>query len=276
MRSTRDIRTKIRTVRSIEQICRAMKTVSSIRLRRAEQRLGYARPYHEKLMELVGHVASMTHRHIFLQERPVEKTCMVVVTSDRGLCGGYNAVVVRRALAASPPESTVAIALGRRGYIHLRREGYEIIDDIVPLGAEPTVASIYALAERIEKRYVEGQFDRVMVVYTRFLGGTRTAVTVENVLPIEPRPLEASDLIFEPMPEEMLPGLMRRYLQNELLSVVLESAAGEHAARVAAMTAATDNADEMIGSLTLEYNKARQAGITSELIEIVSAADSTG
>ncbi len=275
MSSIRDIRGKIRAVRNIEQICRAMKTVSSIRLHRAEQRLRRSRPYHEKLIRLVGMVAAVTQEHPFLRAREVEKTGMIVVTSDRGLCGSYNAAVVRRAFAVGSAEETAAVAVGRKGLLQLRRHGYEIVDQLVPLGGEPSVAEVYVLAERLGERFLRGEIDRLIVVYSRFLGGTRTEVRADVVLAVEPLPAAPSDVIFEPRPRQMLEGLMRRYLQNEILLATLEASASEHAARVAAMTAATDNADEMIGQLTLDYNKARQAGITKELIEIVSATDAT-
>ena len=275
MRSTRDIRNKIRTVRNIEQICRAMKTVASIRLRRAEQRLHQARPYHEKLTALVGLVAAVNHDHPFLRARPVEKTGLLLISSDRGLCGGYNAAVIRTAFAAAPPEGALAVAVGRRGLLHLRREGYEIADQLVPLGGEPSVAAVYALAERLGQRYLQGEIDRLIVASTRFRGGTRTEARAEVVLPVEPQDVPISDVIFEPAPSRMLPGLMARYLQDQILEAALEASTSEHAARVTAMTAATDNAEEMIDRLTLDYNKARQAGITAELIEIVSASGST-
>ena len=275
MRSTRDIRNKIRTVRNIEQICRAMKTVASIRLRRAEQRLHRARPYHEKLTALVGLVAAVNHDHPFLQARPVEKTGLLLISSDRGLCGGYNAAVIRTAFAAIPPEGALAVAVGRRGLLHLRREGYEIADQLVPLGGEPSVAAVHALAERLGQRYLQGEIDRLIVAYTRFLGGTRTEARADVVLPVEPQDIPIADVIFEPAPSRMLPALMARYIQDLILEAALEASTSEHAARVAAMTAATDNAEEMIDRLTLDYNKARQAGITAELIEIVSASGST-
>jgi len=275
VRSTRDIRNKIRTVRNIEQICRAMKTVASIRLRRAEQRLHRARPYHEKLTALVGLVAAVNHDHPFLQARPVEKTGLLLISSDRGLCGGYNAAVIRTAFAAAPPEGALAVAVGRRGLLHLRREGYEIADQLVPLGGEPSVAAVYALAERLGQRYLQGEIDRLIIASTHFRGGTRTEARADVVLPVEPQDIAIADVLFEPAPSRMLPGLMARYLQDQILEAALEASTSEHAARVAAMTAATDNAEEMIDRLTLDYNKARQAGITAELIEIVSASGST-
>ncbi len=275
MISPREIKNKIRTVRNIEQICRAMKTVASIRLRRAEERLARARRYHERLGELARRVASMTQAHPFLQERPVERTVMMVVTSDRGLCGGYNANTLRRALAEGEPADTVAVAVGRRGQGQLARQGYEIAESVVPLGGEPEAEGIWRLADRLGAMYAEGKMDRLVVVYTRFLGGTRSEVTAETVLPVRSKEGALEEAIFEPAPEEILRGLMARYLRGQILGAVMQASASEHAQRVAAMTAASDNAEEMIGELTLQYNKARQAGITKELTEIVGAAEAT-
>ncbi len=136
------------------------------------------------------------------------------------------------------------------------------------------MTAVHALADRVGKLYLDGEIDRLVLVFTQFLGGTRTRVRAETAVPVKPAPAAPADVIFEPEPEAMLPGLMARYLENQVLAAVLESNASEHAARVAAMTAASDNAQEMIERLTLDYNKARQAGITRELIEIVSAAGS--
>ncbi len=274
MRSTREIRTKIRTVRSIEQICRAMKTVSSIRLRRAEQRLQRSRPYHAKLGEMVSMAASVTQDHPFLQPRPVAKTGLLLVTSDRGLCGGYNTAAVRKAMTVGTPEEVLALPVGRRGLQHLRRHRYQILDELVPLGGEPDLAAVRAFSKCVGQHYLDGEIDRLVIVSSRFLQGTRSEVRMEEVLPVPTRDTVLAEVIFEPLPSAMLPGLMQRYLESEILSAVLESSASEHAARVAAMTAASENAEEMIQLLTLEYNKARQAGITGELIEIVSAAES--
>jgi F-type H+-transporting ATPase subunit gamma len=273
--SQREIKSKIQTVRNIEQICRAMKTVASIRLRRAEERLERARRYNERLGELARRVASMTQAHPFLQERPVARTVMVVVTSDRGLCGGYNANALRRALAEGTPADTAAVAVGRRGQGQLARHGYEIVGSVVPLGGEPEAQSIRGLADRLGAMYAEGKMDRLVLVYTRFLRGTRSEVTAETVLPVKSEVGAPEEAIFEPAPEEILRGLMERYLRAQVLGAVMQASASEHAQRVAAMTAASDNAEEMIGDLTLQYNKARQAGITKELTEIVGAAEAT-
>ncbi len=275
MISVRDIKSKIRTVQNIEQICRAMKTVASIRLRRMEGRLARARPYGRRVGDLVGRLAGVTQEHPFLQERAVERTGMVVVTSDRGLCGGYNANTIRRALAEGSPADTAVVAVGRRGQAQMGQRGYEIVDRIVPLGGEPEAPAVWRLADRLGASYVEGEFDRLVIVYAQFLGGTRSQVRAEVAVPVSPKEGALEEAIFEPEPRAMLGGLMLRYLRTQVLGAVMESSASEHAARVAAMTAATDNAEEMIRDLTLDYNKARQAGITKELTEIVGAAEAT-
>jgi len=262
-------------VRSIEQITRAMKTVASIRLRRAERRLARSRPYHRELARLVSRLAAVTQEHPFLQPRPAARTAVVLFTSDRGLCGGYNASAVRRALTVGPPGEVVVVAVGRRGLGQMARRGYPILDRLVPLGGEPDRRAIWELAGRVGERYQSGGADRVVVVYSRFLGGVSFRPEEQVVLPVQVEPGEAPDTIFEPRPAHLLPGLMERYLRSALLLAALEASASEHAARVTAMTAATDNAEEMIQELTREYNKARQAAITKELSEIVGTAEAT-
>ena len=275
MTSSRDIQRKIRTVRNIEQITRAMKTVASIRLRRGEQRLERARAYHRALLDLVSRMALVTQEHPFLQARPVGFTAVVLMTSDRGLCGGYNLNAVRQALAVGPPERVRVVALGRKGRAHMARRGYAILDQVVPLGGEPAREAIWRLAGRLGARYLAGEVDEVRAVYSEFQGGARSRVRVETLLPLPVPEGEPAEAIYEPRPAVLLAGLMDRYLRTALLAAVLNSSVSEHAARVAAMSAASDNAEEMIGDLVLDYNKARQAAITKELIEIIGAAEAT-
>ena len=275
MRSTREVKQKIRTVRSIQQICRAMKTVASIRLRRAEQRLAAVRPYQEQIASLASQVARVSQEHPFLQARPVQRTGLVVVASDRGLAGGYNANVVRAATATESPAVAVVIPVGRRAQTQMAHRGYRLEPGVVPLGGEPEVAAVWRLAGRIGQLYANGQLDQVVLVYSRFLGGTRSEVVAEKVLPVAPEAGPEEDVIFEPEPARLLVGLMDRYLRSRILGAVLEASASEHGARVAAMTAAADNAEEMIHDLTMDYNKARQAGITQELAEIVGSGEAT-
>ena len=275
MLSTRDVKAKIRTVRSIQQICRAMKTVASIRLRRAEQRLDSARPYRDEISTLAGRVAALSQEHPYLIPRPVLNTGLVVVTSDRGLAGGYNANVVRKTLATPASDRIFIVPVGRRGQAQLARRGYHLLDGLPTLGGEPEVAPIWRLAGQLGRYYLDGTLDEVVMIYSRFLGGTRSEVVSRTLLPITAAPGASGDAIFEPSPAVLLGGLMDRYLRSQVLTAILEASASEHGARVAAMTNASDNAEDMIRELTLAYNKARQASITRELSEIVSTSEAT-
>jgi F-type H+-transporting ATPase subunit gamma len=228
------------------------------------------------MVNLAGRVAAVTQEHAFLRERAVEKTAAVVVTSDRGLCGGYNANAIRKAVSLGNPDTLSVVAVGRRAQVQLRHRGYGVFDRVVPLGGEPQAAIIWALADRVGRRFEAGEFDRLVLVHARFLGGIRSEVMAEQALPVMRRDSTLEDAIFEPGRQEMLPELMKRYLRTQVLGAVLEASASEHAARVAAMTAATDNAEDMIRQLVLDYNKARQATITKELSEIVAAAEAAG
>ena len=273
--STREAKQKIRTVRSIQQICRAMKTVASIRLRRAEQRLAMTRPYREQIAGVAQRVAQITQEHAYLEVRPVERTALVVITSDRGLAGGYNTSVIRAAMAAEPPVRVTVIPIGRKAQAQLGRRGYALREGVVPLGGEPDIPAVWRLAGRIGQMYADREVDQVALVYTHFLGGTRAQVVTEVMLPITSEEGPVEEVIFEPGPKRLLVGLMDRYLRSQILGAVLEASASEHGARVAAMTNAADNAEEMIRDLTMAYNKARQASITRELAEIVGASEAT-
>jgi F-type H+-transporting ATPase subunit gamma len=252
-----------------------MKTVASIRLRRAETRLEAARPYQRALAGLVARVTAAGGGHPFLQTREKGPIGVVLITSDRGLCGGYNASAVRRALLLGGPGEVGVVAVGRRGQVQMAHRGYEIVERFVPLGGEPDMQAVRWLADRIGDLYAEGRFAKVVVVFSRFLGGVRYEVRADTLLPLAPGEAEETDIIFEPPLTALLPGVLRRCLRGQLAAMVLESSASEHAARVAAMAAATDNAEEMMRDLTLAYNKARQAGITKELTEIVGASEAS-
>jgi len=276
MQSTRDIRRKIRSVANIQQITRAMKTVSSVKLRRAEGRIRAARPYAHQLAELVARMAGGEVEHPYLVSRPHQRSGVVVISADKGLAGSFNVSVVREAVArlrALPQAS--AITIGRRGTDSLRRLGLPTEAALSPLGAEPASAQVAPIADLVGQLYREGRWDYVELVYTRFRGGTRVEVIRQQLLPVS-RP-EASgavgDYLYEPAPQELLGLLMPRYLRTLVYTAVLDSAASEHAARVVAMSLATDNAEKLIDSLTLQYNKSRQSTITRELIDIVGTAE---
>jgi F-type H+-transporting ATPase subunit gamma len=201
---------------------------------------------------------------------------LILITSDKGMCGGYNASLIRRAqqeMQASP-----LITIGKKGDRFFRHRGGNIIDSLSPLGSEVSFAPLARLADRLLVKLKNGELSNLRVVYGGFLRGTRSEVVVEEIFP--PRTRENGDheesAIFEPPAEAMAELLLRHYLRAALYGAVMESLASEHGARVAAMSAASENADEMIRGLTMTYNKARQASITSELTEIVSSAEALG
>ena len=277
MLSTRDIRRKINAVKNIEQICWAMKSIASIKLRQAEARLRAARPYQQRTQELLSRLGGAAPEHPLLTARPVEKAGIVLVTSDRGLCGSYNMNVIRRAEQAATQAEQVSFGcLGRKGDRFLRIRGRPIEFSVVPLSAASTFEEMAPLADRIVSLYLGRVWDRVQLVCTSFLSAIRFRVIAMDFLPIKlpvQVELEPGKTLFEPAPAQLVEQLLPRYLRALFYTALLESVASEHGSRVVAMTAATQNTEDLIRSLTLEYNKARQAGITSELIDIVGSAE---
>jgi F-type H+-transporting ATPase subunit gamma len=273
MLSTRDIQRKIRTVRNIQQICRAMKTVSSIKLRKAEERIHTARPYAEALRTLVSHLGGSEAAHPLLEPRPVvHRTGILAISSDKGLAGSYNANLIREALLlARRSANPQVIPIGRKITDAFRRTGLESAQTISPLGTAPEFRTFAALADYVGELYSSGQWDQVFLVFTQFGGG----ISTQQLLPIQPPTGDEvpADAIFEPSADAILAHLLPRYLRTLLYTAVLSSVAAEHAARVAAMALATENAEELIAQLTMDYNKSRQAAITTELGDIVSAAE---
>ncbi|HOS44751.1 MAG TPA: ATP synthase F1 subunit gamma [Armatimonadota bacterium] len=273
MLSTRDIQRKIRTVRNIQQICRAMKTVASIKLRKAEERILAARPYADALREMVAGLADADYAHPLLAVRAVRRTLIVAVSADKGLAGAYNTNLIRETLAQvrAQPGEVALIPVGRKVADVVRRLDLATEAVINPLGGEPRFRTFAALADQIAQRYTEEQIDRVLLVYSRFGGG----ITTQDLLPLAALDGDgaAGDVMYEPSPAGILEQLLPRYLRTSLYTAVLSAAAAEHAARVAAMSLATDNAEDVIARLTMDYNKSRQASITNELVDIVGAAE---
>jgi len=288
MLSTRDIRRKIKTVRSIEQICRAMKTISSMKLRRAEQRILSARPYASGLAEIMQSLRAATGDigldHPLLASRPLAGQAsrtlgIIAVSADKGLCGGYNANVIRETISAlHSRERAELITVGRKATSFFQRRQWNVRFSLWPLPREVRYQDVRPAADEAAGLFESGEWDAVRLIYTRFLGGTRGRVVSEDLLPISAPAGEGavSQIIFEPPARQLLSELVPRYLRTIVLTAVLEAVASEHGARVAAMTAATDNAEELIQQLTLDYNKARQAGITKELLDIVGTAEAVG
>lgn len=273
MLSTRDIQRKIRTVRNIQQICRAMKTVSSIKLRKAEERILAARPYAEALSDMVQSLGREgEYEHPLLAVREVKRVGVVAISADKGLAGSFNTNLIREASNLVKASANVTtVALGRKVADAFRRQGFAIEAAVNPLGNSPEFRDIAALADHIGALYANGMWDAVELVYTRY-GGRIERMQLLPIVPPE-EDLLGGSVIFEPDPAAILQQVLPRYLRTVLFTAVLSSIAAEHSARVAAMSLATENADDLIDSLTMEYNKSRQATITGELTDIVGAAE---
>ncbi len=274
MLSTRDVKRKIRTVRNIEQICRAMKTVASIKLRRADARIRAARPYADRMAEILACLGALDIDHPLLEQRPVHVAGVIVISSDRGLCGSYNASIIRHAqAAAAQTEHPEFISLGRKVSDFLRRAGRRVRERFSPLGDEVEFSQLSHVADLAARLYADGEWDAVDLAYTRFVRGQHSPVVQERLLPLSPSHRTPRQFIYEPSAPALLDELLPRFIRTRVWAAALDAKASEHASRVAAMTLATDNAGEMIEALTLEYNKARQAGITRELLDIVGTAE---
>jgi F-type H+-transporting ATPase subunit gamma len=278
-----DIRRRIRSVKSTQQITRAMKMVAAARLRRAQERIFNARPYANQMMTLLASLAARTEQrsHPLLAERPVEKVLVVLITADRGLCGAFNTNLVRATQevledAAAAGQQVSLVAVGRKGRDYFRKRPVKILAEHLGVFSRLEFAHAQAVAKRIVDEYSAQSVDAVDFVYNEFKSILMQRVRVERYLPIkpmEPGPGEALiDYIYEQPAEEILNVLLPRYVEIEVYRALLESQAAEFAARMTAMDTATNNAAEMIDSLTLHMNRVRQAAITREIIEVVSGA----
>ncbi|WP_018086305.1 ATP synthase F1 subunit gamma [Desulfurispora thermophila] len=280
MPSLRDLRRRIKSIKSTQQITKAMKAVSAAKMRRAQESVTMARPYAKRLIDVLGRVGSVTRgvKHPLLEVREPKNVLYVIVTADRGLCGGFNANVIRKAtieLRDKPNASLVCV--GRKGRDFFRKRGYNIIQQYVGLGENISAAQGKEIGEFIIEKYAAGEVDAVYLIYSEFVNVLVQRPTMVKLLPAEPPQGEADEsklveYIFEPSAEEVLAALLPKYVVNTVFQALLESKAGEHSARMTAMDNATKNASEMIAKLTLSMNRARQAAITKEISEIVGGA----
>jgi len=279
-----DIRRRIRSVKSTQQITRAMKMVAAARLRRAQERIFDARPYANQMLTLLASVAARTEQraHPLLAERPVEKVLLVLITADRGLCGAFNANLIRAAqayldeVAKAADQQVSMIVVGRKGRDFFRKRPVKIFAEHVNLFGRLQFTHAQEIAKQIIDLYTQQTVDAVDFLYNEFKSILTQRLRVERYLPIkpmQPAPGEALiDYIYEQPGAEIFDALLPRYVEIEVYRALLESQAAELAARMTAMDAATNNAAEMIDSLTLHLNRVRQAAITKEIIEVVSGA----
>jgi F-type H+-transporting ATPase subunit gamma len=292
MATVQELGRRVRAVTNTRKLTKAMELVASARLRRAQERIEVMRPFADRMLELMAGTAraSASVRSLpLLQRREVRRVALVPVTGDRGLAGAFNAQVLRRTVALYRELQGQGIEVrwlpvGRKGISTLRFSRFELDSQWGGFSDNPSYSDAQAIAHRLTELYVEDEVDRVVVVYNAFVSALTQKVTVTDVLPISEEMLEtddeererdrlAGDFIFEPEPEQILERLLPVYLETELYRALLESAASEQGARMTAMRNATKSAGELIESLTLARNRARQAEITQEILEVVAGAD---
>jgi F-type H+-transporting ATPase subunit gamma len=280
--SLRDIRSRIRSVQNTQKITKAYQVVSATKLRRAQQMVQATRPYAEKMLEVLSTTAELAteYRHPFLERREGRRAAVILVTTDRGLCGALNVNTIRAAnrfVNENYPEARYA-TIGRKGRDLMLRFRRQVVADASDLPDRPGVADILPPVTVALQEYMEGKVDAVVLAYAKWISTLRQEPQVRTLIPVELPSREqgappAADYIYEPEPEEVLDALLPRYVETQVYQAVLENKASEHSARMIAMQNATEAAGDMIEALTLNMNKVRQAAITTELMEIVSGAE---
>jgi len=295
MPSTKDIRRRIRTVKNIEKITSAMKMVAAARLRKAQDRAEAARPYAEKMREVMANLASSVGEieHPLLEVREERNVAFVVIGADRGLAGSYNSNVMHKAMreiGERDPAAVKLVLIGKKAAGFFKKRPYQTVAELSPPGSEVAFADIRSVTTQVRSMFESCEVDAVYLVFAKFLSPMRQDPTVVKLLPMsapaldragfpldragfEIPPDQGADFIFEPQADQLLGALLPRYVDTQVYQALVESQASEHGARMTAMSAATKNAGEMIDNLTLQYNKARQAAITTEIVEIVSGAE---
>lgn len=282
----RDIKRQIKSIQNTKQITKAMEMIAAARLKRAQDAAQSARPYAEKLREVIGAIsAAGGANHPMLEKRPIKRTGYIIITSDRGLAGGYNANLLRKVMMTlrekhqSKDEYAIYV-VGRKGRDFLRRRGIPITYEVSGLSDFPRFSDIKDIAAGAVKAYEEGTIDELVLVYNEFLSAISQRPVDKVLLPLgeseEQDDGVAATYEFEPSPEAVLNHILPRYAETLVYSAVLEGKASEFGARMTAMSSATKNATKFINSLTLQYNRARQASITQEITEIVAGANAQG
>ena len=284
MAGSRDILRRIRSVKNTQQITKAMKAVSASKLKKAQAAMLATRPYANKLMTVISSLAARAPReyHPLLAHRGERRVEFVVLTSDRGLCGSFNTNVLKRAVAlyAEKKAANCDITLnviGRKGKEYLKRRDYEIRKEWTGISGHLNYSNAAMVAQEIIENYDKAEVDEVYLIYNEFKSAIAQDVIAEKILPIEPPEAVTGgglgDYIYEPSPEALLDTLLPKHVEFQVYRELRESEASELGARMSAMDSASTNAREMIGKLTLKYNKARQAAITKELMEIIGGAE---
>jgi len=283
MANEKEIRTQIRSIENTQKITRAMEMVAGSKMRKAQDRMQHARPYAEKMRNVISHVAAANseYKHPFLVSREVKRAGMIVVSTDRGLCGGLNTNEFRQVIAMLDElrgENIEAdfCVIGNKAAMFFKRFGVKILAQATHLGDRPAIEDLIGTIKVMLDAYSEGEIDSLYLVYNQFVNSMTQRPVIERLLPREPSDDEQVkrywDYIYEPDAKIVLDNLLTRYIESLIYQGVVENVACEQAARMVAMKSATDNAGELISDLKLIYNKARQASITQELSEIVAGA----
>ncbi|NLK53198.1 MAG: F0F1 ATP synthase subunit gamma [Syntrophomonadaceae bacterium] len=289
MAGVRDIRRRIRSVKNTQQITGAMEMVAAAKLRRAQEKAVLARPYADKIGDVVQHLikAEGIPEHPLTLSRPVKTVCFLVMSADRGLCGAYNTNILRRAVQSTrdiPEGAEVAlVTVGRKARDFFRKRGYNVLGEYINLGDNPDFVQAREIAQFVVNLFAEEAVDEVRIVYAEFVTTLQQIPRARKLLPFDvgenEKPegekfLLRTDYIYEPNDVDMLmDAVLPKFIEAQVYRAMLEGKASEQGARMTAMGAATENAKEMIGNLTLTMNKARQAAITKELLEIVGGAE---
>jgi F-type H+-transporting ATPase subunit gamma len=284
MPGTKEIRVKIKSVQNTRKITKAMEMVAASKMRKAQERMRMARPYGEKIRTVAAHIshANPEYRHPFLMERDsVKRVGIIVVTTDKGLCGALNTNLLRMVLGQykawlAEGEEVDVCCIGNKGMGFMQRLGANIVSHAVQIGDRPQMDKLIGTIKVMLDSYTEDRFDRLLIGYTRFLNTMKQEPVVEQLLPLSGERMGAPesvwDYLYEPEAKAVLDQVMTRYIEAIIFQAVAENMASEQSARMVAMKCASDNAETLIDELTLIYNKNRQAGITKELSEIVGGA----
>ena len=283
----KEVRNRIKSVQNTQQITKAMKMVSAAKLRKAQDGIVQMRPYAKKLQELLSNIVSNSEGDLGMNlavERPVENVLLIVITSDRGLCGAYNANIIKLAklaivekYAAQAQKGNVELwTIGKKGYEHFLKNRFRVDAQFKDIFLNLNFESVQAASQAAVKAFEEKRFDRIEIVYSEFRNAATQKFVVERFLPIpkveSKEGAKKADFIYDPSKEQLISELMPKILNTQLYKAVLDANASEHGARMTAMDKATEYANELLKSLRISYNRARQAAITTELTEIVSGA----
>jgi len=283
MAGTKEIRTKIASVKSTQKITSAMQLVAASKMRKAQERMTASKPYSEKIRQVVSHLATSNpeYRHIYMENREVSRVGIIVISSDRGLCGGLNINLFKRTVALSKEWSEKGAEIdlclvGNKAQSFFKAVGGNAVASVSGLGDQPSVEDLIGSVKVMLNAFDEGKIDRLFLVYNEFINTMTQSPQALQLLPLQAGDTGERkgpwDYIYEPEAKEILDMLLIRYVESQVYQGVVENNACEQAARMVAMKSATDNAGELIDDLELIYNKARQAAITQELSEIVSGA----